>query len=147
VRAPLPKPEPGLVVRYAFLWRAEAARGQEEGLKDRPCAVVLTTRNEDGDEVVMVLPITHTPPLDPELAVEIPAVTKQRLGLDDDRSWIVLTDANRFIWPGPDLRPVRPGDPSTVAYGYLPRALFHAVRDKFVRALQRRLAGVVSRSD
>jgi len=39
------------------------------------------------------------------LAVEISHETKRRLGLDDDRSWIVLTEANRFAWPGPDLRP------------------------------------------
>ena len=142
-----PKPEPGLVIRYAFLWREEAARGQEEGLKDRPCAVVLTTRDEDGDELVLVLPITHTPPADPELSVEIPAATKQRLGLDDDRSWIVLSDSNRFTWPGPDLRPLKPGDASSVVYGHLPRALFHEVREKFARAIEKRLAGVVPRTE
>ena len=43
------------------------------------------------------------PPHDPEAAVEIPLATKMRLGLDDDRSWIILTEANRFTWPGPDL--------------------------------------------
>jgi len=142
----LPRPEPGLVIRYAFLWRAEAARGQEEGVKDRPCAVVLTTRNQDGDEVVLVLPITHSPPPDPDLAVEIPAATKRRLGLDDDRSWVVLTDSNRFIWPGPDLRPTVPGDVSTVAYGHLPRALFLEVRERFALAIERRLAAVVRRT-
>ena len=26
-----PVPEPGLVIRYAFLWRKAAARGQDEG--------------------------------------------------------------------------------------------------------------------
>lgn len=38
---PLPRPEPGLVVSYAYLWRHEHNRGLEEGLKVRPCAVVL----------------------------------------------------------------------------------------------------------
>ena len=33
--------------------------------------------------------------------MEIPLATKARLGLDDARSWIVLNEANRFIWPGP----------------------------------------------
>lgn len=136
----LPIPEPGLVVRYAFLWRGAAARGQDEGDKDRPCAVVLTTRNDQGDIVVVVLPITHARPRDPDLAVEIPAATKRRLGLDEDRSWIVVTDANRFIWPGPDLRPRRPGDPASVAYGLLPAALFREVRDKLARAIAARLA-------
>jgi hypothetical protein len=39
---PLPTPEPGLVVGYAYLWQDEFDRGQEEGTKDRPCAIVLT---------------------------------------------------------------------------------------------------------
>ena len=118
----------------------------EEGLKNRPCAVVLTTPNEDADVVVLVLPITHAPPADPSLAVEVSADTKRRLGLDEARSWIVLTDSNRFVWPGPDLRPLTPGDASSVAYGFLPRGLFLEIREKFVRALERRLAGVVPRT-
>jgi hypothetical protein len=141
-----PTPEPGLVIRYAFLWREAAARGQEEGDKDRPCAIVLTTKDDQGDTVVVVLPITHTPPRNPDLAVEIPAATKRRLGLDDDRSWIALTDANRFIWPGPDLRPRSPGDAASVAYGLLPAALFREVRDKLARAVEARLARAVTRT-
>lgn len=141
-----PTPEPGLVIRYAFLWREQAARGQDEGEKDRPCAVVVTTTNSQGDTVVIVLPITHTPPRNKDLAVEIPAATKQRLGLDDDRSWIVVTDANRFIWPGPDLRPRIAGDASSVAYGNLPAKLFNEVRDKLAAAVAARLAGAVSRT-
>lgn len=141
-----PTPEPGLVIRYAFLWREAAARGQEEGDKDRPCAIVLTTADANGDTVVTVLPITHSPPRDPDLAVEIPHATNQRLGLDDDRSWIVVTDANRFIWPGPDLRPRVPGDAASIAYGLLPAALFRQVRDKLVRAIEARRAGAVTRT-
>jgi hypothetical protein len=38
---PLPRPEPGLVLSYAYLWRHEDNRGLEEGLKARPCAVLL----------------------------------------------------------------------------------------------------------
>lgn len=83
---PLPEPVPGLVIRYGYLWAKKHARGQEEGVKDRPCAVVLVTTDEAGEQWVTVLPITHTPPCVPELAVEIPAATKRRLGLDDERS-------------------------------------------------------------
>jgi hypothetical protein len=141
-----PIPEPGLVIRYAFLWREAAARGQEEGEKDRPCAVVLTSATAEGDTIVIVLPITHTPPRNPDLAVEIPAATKRRLGLDGERSWIVVTDANRFIWPGPDLRPRIAGDAASVAYGLLPAALFRQMRDKLARAVEARLAGAVRRT-
>jgi hypothetical protein len=88
--------------------------------------------DQDGDWDVLVLPITHSPPLDPADAVEIPTQTKNRLGLDADRSWIMLTEANEFLWPGPDLRPVPGGDASTIAYGPLPPRFFAQVRDKFL---------------
>jgi hypothetical protein len=81
-----------------------------------------------GEQWVTVLPLTHMPPTDRELAVEIPAGTKRRLGLIDDRSWVVLSEANRFLWPGPDLRPPRCGDAQSAAYGQLPYALFEEIR-------------------
>ena len=109
------EPVPGLVIRYSYLWRAEYGRGQEEGVKDRPCAVILVSVDDEGDSVVTVLPISHSAPADPDLAVELPAATKRRLGLDDERSWVVLTEANRFVWPEPDLSPARPGDAASFA--------------------------------
>jgi hypothetical protein len=136
-----------LVIRYSYLWRDEQKRGQEEGLKDRPCAVILVTTDDDGDQVVTVLPITHTPPSNPALAVEIPFATKRRLGLDDDRSWIVLTEANRFFWPGLDIRLAQAGDQSSAAYGLLPKALFQEVKDKLIAAISTRLMRVVSRTE
>jgi hypothetical protein len=140
-----PKPVAGQVISYAYLWQSEHLRGHEEGLKDRPCAVILVITSEGGDERVTVLPITHTPPARPELAIEIPAITKRRIGLDDDRSWVVLTEANRFTWPGPDLRPTRRGETATVLYGELPGNLLLKIRDAFV-ALQRKQTAIVQRS-
>lgn len=144
---PLPQPVPGLVIRYSYLWQAEHQRGQEEGIKDRPCAVILVTAGDDGDQVVTVLPITHTPPFDPALSVEIPHATKRRLGLDDERSWIVLTEANRFVWPGPDLRMAQLGDMGSVVHGLLPRSLFKEVTAKLADAINVRLVRVVSRTE
>ncbi|WP_040427755.1 hypothetical protein, partial [Afipia birgiae] len=95
----------GWIFRYAYLWDWQHREGREEGDKDRPClvlAIVMTT--EEGAPIVRVLPITHTPPANPADAIEIPADVKARLRLDADRSWIVLTESNRFAWPGPDLR-------------------------------------------
>jgi hypothetical protein len=136
----------GQVIRYAYLWQSEHLRGQEEGLKDRPCAIILVITTEDEDERVTVLPITHTAPKRPEHAVEIPQATKIRLGLDDARSWVVLTEANRFTWPGPDLRPTQRGDASTVLYGELPGHLLIKIRDAFV-ALQRQHKSIVPRTE
>lgn len=134
---PLQVPVPGLVIRYSYLWASEHARGQEEGVKDRPCAVILVTTDEAGDTVVTVLPISHRPPADLTLSVEIPAAVKRRLRLDDDRSWVVLTEANRFVWPGPDLRRLVAVDTSVV-YGPLPYGLFEQIRLKFIAAVKAR---------
>lgn len=144
---PLPQPVPGLVIRYSYLWLEEHRKGREEGVKDRPCAVILVTHDAEGDQLVTVLPVTHSPPGDPALAMEIPAETKKRLGLDDARSWVVLTEANRFIWPGPDLRPAATGDLGSIAYGQLPRAFYLQLRARFVAVLKVGGAGAIARTE
>ena len=139
--ARIPDPQPGLVINYAYLWLREAAQGQAEGTKHRPAVVVLAVEADDAHgETVLVAPITHREPWNPAAAVEIPPQTKRRLGLDPERSWIVVSEVNRFEWPGPDLRPVEPG---RWAYGYLPTGLFQTVRDRLVDlARQQKLARV-----
>jgi hypothetical protein len=92
------RPIPGQVIRYSYLWADEYRRGREDSVKDRPCVIVMSVESlDDGNEVVTVLPVTHSPPNEAALAVEIPHVTKLRLGLDDLRSWIVVSEANRFV--------------------------------------------------
>jgi hypothetical protein len=49
---------------------------------------------------VAVAPITHSPPHDMSVAVEIPLRVKEHLGLDSERSWIMLNEVNVFRWPG-----------------------------------------------
>ena len=125
----LPKPVPGLVISYAYLWRDEALRGREDGVKDRPCVIVLAVKVAEGQTVVTVAPITHSQPSHPETAVELAAATKTRLGLDSQRSWIIAADLNRFVWPGVDLRPIKRGS-QTFSYGLVPAATYDAVREK-----------------
>jgi len=91
-----PAPRPGLVIRYSYLWHSESLTGQEEGGKDRPCAVVIAFQDEGGRTRVYALPITHSRPAIGDEAIEIPAVVKGRLGLDGERSWVVLSEANVF---------------------------------------------------
>jgi hypothetical protein len=143
----LPEPVPGLVIRYSYLWRSEHLQGREEGVKDRPCAIILVVTDDKGDQVVTVLPITHSPPDRRAAAIEIPLATKQRLGLDAERSWIVLTEANRFLWPGPDLRPATPGDLASVAYGLLPKGLYEQARRELVASIKARQSHVVRRTE
>jgi hypothetical protein len=86
----LPVPRPGLVIRYSYLWAREADQGQEEGVKDRPCAVVLVVFDEPDRPRVRVLPITHTAPADPRDGLEIPPANQDapraRLGAILDRA-------------------------------------------------------------
>ncbi|MGO9134220.1 MAG: hypothetical protein ACLP8A_09270 [Methylovirgula sp.] len=144
---PLPKPVPGLVIRYSYLWHREYLEGREDGQKDRPCAIIAAIQTDDqGNTRVLVLPITHRPPDNPSLAVEIPAKVKQRLQLDDARSWIMLSEWNEFIWPGPDLRRLPGTDASTVAYGILPPGLFASIRDRFLALVHSSAAHPVTRT-
>jgi hypothetical protein len=143
----LPVPQPGLVIRYAYLWESEARAGKEEGVKDRPCAIVLALLRDGDAPLVRVLPITHTAPADPADALEIPLATKQRLGLDSERSWVVLTEANDFIWPGPDLRPAVSGDPSSVAYGMLPPGFMRALRARLIERWRAERVRAVGRTE
>ena len=76
---------------------------------------------------VTVVPITHRQPDSEAEAVEIPRRTKTRLGLDGERSWVVISEVNRFIWPGPDLRPISRDRPDQFAYGLLPPAFFEEI--------------------
>jgi PemK-like, MazF-like toxin of type II toxin-antitoxin system len=92
---PIPAPEPGLVISYAYLWHHEHQAGRDEGRKDRPCVIVLTVERPAHDAtIVVVLPITHAPPDDPASAIEIPIAVKRHLGLDYERSWIVVAEGN-----------------------------------------------------
>lgn len=135
----------GHVFRYSYLWHRDHVRGKEEGDKDRPCLVLaLVMMLDDGTPVVRVLPITHSPPADPRHTIEIPAVTKQRLGLDSERSWIVLTESNRFAWPGPDVRPV---DNDNGYYGPLPPGLFSEIKRRFVELARAGLHEASIRTD
>jgi hypothetical protein len=98
----LPDPQPGLVIRYSYLWQSEFVAGRDEGVKDRPAAIIAAIVSEtDGHKRVLVLPITHTPPQDPTAAIELPAPVKRRLGLDAEQSWILISEANEFIWRDP----------------------------------------------
>jgi hypothetical protein len=124
----LPAPEPGLVIRFNYLWTHEAARGRDNARYPRPCVVVLALRRTEGGEtVVLVAPVTHLAPDRPAEAIAIPVRVKQALGLDAPESWIIAGEVNEFTWPGHDLAP---DDRGRVDIGFLPPRLFDAVREK-----------------
>ena len=69
------------------------------------------------------------------------------LGLDDERSWVIVSEGNDFVWPGPDLRFLPGRGPESAAYGFLPPLVFRVVRDRFLARYQRRQVGLVTRTE
>jgi hypothetical protein len=142
--AAFPEPQPGLVISYSYLWSEESEQGLVEGRKDRPCAIIVAIEQpENGQRKrVAVVPITHTPPHDPAIAMEIPLRVKEHLGLDADRSWAILDEFNVFSWPGFDLRPIKRRD-GRIDYGFLPPKLFDRLIER-VRQIEQsvRIAAV-----
>jgi hypothetical protein len=137
-------PEPADVISFSYLWSHEAERGQEEGLKDRPAVVIIARRNIGDDLQLLVAPVTHRQPGVGE-GVPIPPRVKQHLGLDDEPSWIVTTEINQFIWPGPDVRLVEGSDDPF--YGAIPAALFDQVRRQFSDNVGRTKARITPRTE
>lgn len=92
--------------------------------------VVIARIEQSSGTCLLVAPISHTAPRGAGEAIEIPTNVKKQLGLDREKSWIILTELNRFLWPGPDIRPVAGSD--NPFYDALPDWLFAKVRDGVV---------------
>lgn len=141
----VPDPQPGLVISYSYLWHHEHRAGRDEGRKDRPCVIILAVWRPAKDVIlVRVVPITHRVPDDPAIAFELPARVKRHLGLDDERSWVILDEVNEFAWPGFDLRPV-PRSRDTLGYGFLPPRLFDQITARLRAAWNRGQGKTTSR--
>ena len=139
-----PPPRIGEVICHAYLWRNQANRGQTEGATERPCVVVHRQEESDGSTRVFVVPITHTKPFDSERAVDCPAGTRLRLGLDEQASWIITSELNHFIWPGFDVRPTPDDRPFC---GLLPNTLTRRVIDQIKRNSRDQTLSAVNRDE
>ena len=106
--------------------------------------VVVAALIRDGQTTLLVAPITHRRPSDGH-GVEVPPRVKRHLGLNDEQSWIVTTEVNRFVWPGPDVRLAR-GKTSPL-YGAIPAQLFERLREQILAHRAAARATVVKRSD
>ena len=140
-----PEPKPGLVIRYDYLWRDEAIRGRQAGAKDRPCAIVVTLQERDSNDIrVLLAPITHSPPDNPDTAIEIPAKVKQHLGLDQARSWIIATELNSVAWADAGIIPA---SRSRWDYGFLPAKLFMTLLERIREFERNRTLNLVDRTE
>lgn len=145
----IPAPEPGLVVRYGFVWGREADAGRDSASKSRPCAIVVATSMHEDQLVVTVCPITHRPPENDVGALVLPLAVKKRLGLDNEQSWIITHELNAFVWPGVDLEAI-PGPRSasrSFAYGLLPERLYLQIRDQVIAHQRAGRLRVVKRTE
>jgi hypothetical protein len=61
------------------------------------------------------------------VGLAIPATVRQALGLDDEPSWIVVSEHNVDEWPNAGLAPL-PGRPGVFSYGLIPPSLFARVK-------------------
>ena len=142
----LPLPHPGRAISYAYLWAREHGDGRESGIKDRPCVIVLDRQLRDGVLIVTVAAVTHSAPSNPTDAIEIPVGIKSHLQLDSERSWIMLTEVNSFVWPGPDLSAIPRSSPPRFDYGVLPPRFFRRVRDEMIALIKARRVQIVTRT-
>ena len=114
------EPERGSIIRYAYLWADESARGHEEGRKNRPALVLaLSIKEADGTTEVLVLAVTHTPPVHPADAVAFP----------------------------PHVRPVPGRTPRAVIYGKVPDALLQQVARSYLANREKQRSRLVPRTE
>lgn len=136
----IPKPEPVMVINYSYLWHREHSQKMEERRKDRPALIILSVNDSAIGLMVTVLPITHSEP-QAENGLEIPFAVKTHLGLDGQRSWVVVGGGNEFLWPGHGLRKRKQS--GRFEYGFLPPKLFGQIKQAFVGVHQaRKFSGV-----
>lgn len=106
----LPKPHPGLVIGYDFLFREQADADMGNSEKPHPAAIILVVK-EDVQTRVSLLAISHSPPGSGDEAYRLKLTTAEcrQMGLESDDHWINLRDINAFNWPGYDLVRSAPG--------------------------------------
>ena len=118
-------PKPGHVLRYVYLFAEEAARGRDKGVKERFVVVggvlgrryrvaAITTKGE-GREGTLLLPA--------------PVATAAGVTVG---SSIVVSEFNRFTWPGFDIRPLSK-DAGYIA-GRLPPGFTNTLIDALIGA-------------
>lgn len=140
----LPEPEPGLVVRYDYLWAREADAGKSSS-KIRPACLVAASDDTRNPRFVVLLPITHSPPKGQTVAIEIPQAVCEHLGLDEGRSWVIVSEFNVDDWPNAGLVPV-PAKRAKFSYGFVPPKLFAAIKARFLALNTQKRAKAVRRS-
>ncbi len=131
-----PELKPGLVICYDYLWFDQTVEGRTQGGKDRPCATVVASReDENGDRTLLICPVTHTPPAQPTDGIAIPPKLARATGLDDRPSWIRTNEYNEVNWNDPGITPARKDQ---WEFGRMPEGLYRAMRESFLDHYKRK---------
>ena len=136
----LPEPKTGMVIRYDYLWKKDALAGLDQG-KTRPACLVGASFDVVPGRV-LILPITHSPPVRAADAIEIPLRVKRFIGLDDASSWVIASEYNIDSWPNGGLSPL-PGKPNEFSYGFIPPDLFSKIQQRFLEVAHGKNSGVL----
>ncbi|GGD81791.1 hypothetical protein [Croceicoccus mobilis] len=126
------RPKRGDIIRYVYLFKSEQAQGRDEGVKERYVLVAGVIGN-----VYRVLAIT-TKGEKTKGAIKLPDPVASAAGLSNDSS-IVVTEFNRFTFPGYDIRPLMDQP------GYIHGRLSPRFTEKIIAELKARKATSVDR--
>ncbi|WP_246725053.1 hypothetical protein [Beijerinckia sp. L45] len=126
-------------MRYDYLWSREAIAGRIQG-KDRP--VCLVAASAALPNYVVLLPITQSQPIHPTIGIAIPSKIGRAIGLDEQPSWVVVSEYNVDEWPNAGLSAA---SSKTFAYGYIPPGLFAAVKVAFLDLARQGAPGRINR--
>jgi len=140
----LPEPEAGLVIRYDYLWAREADKGKTAS-KVRPACLAFASDEAKTPRFVVFLPITHSPPAQGDVGIEIPKAVCEHLGLDEGRSWVIVSEFNVDDWPNAGLQPV-PGKRNAFAHGFIPPMLFGRIKERFLELVEQKRSRSVRRA-
>lgn len=83
--------EAGEVYEFSYLWKRQAAEGEESGRKDRPVCLAVTSGQNP--TVLFLFPITSRAPLPGQHAIAIAEIECRRANLDHP-SWLVIDELN-----------------------------------------------------
>ncbi len=97
-------PRPGDILNYIFLF-AHEAKARDEGIKERPCMVIMTIPEE---QRVLVAPLTTKGDSYAD-TLPVPDAVCRIAKLRGPTS-VVLTELNIFTWLGYDVRPLHGSD-------------------------------------
>lgn len=128
----------GTLVEYQFLWSHEENKGIVHGLKNRPCAIILRSSQQDSERIFLI-PVTTKQPNATTSSLEIPELEARRMGLKEPmRRWIILNEVNVDEIPSYVLEP-------NAKIGDIGKPYFQSILKEFRSVVTRRK--LIRRSD